>query len=260
MNNMKILLLTASLLSSPVFGQKIPAPTENGALNTSTASVFINALGKPVICPESSPQSCTRNPTIGELHNDGAMSIFRTRADIKAYKVKYPTLTFDQLTMGQVRYISSAKALGLNAAQAQQTLMQIKEAYLAAGVIDRNGQFKKGLKPASVIEFLQKRGDFSPQFARALNKISDPSFGKAATQDLLKAEKWSGRDKRAAIVAANILKSSEDMWPYDNGASPPNEFPIGLADAIGTLLLIESGPASVIGGYMMSCAAAGSWI
>jgi hypothetical protein len=230
----------------------------------------------PWVCPEAYwGANCGGGGTFGDLHNSALIAVLGSRPP-PSLPVESSQTVASLIAKLQKRSteVPALAAVLQNADEMSELTRQLTERLQAAGLVDGEGRFSRGAfdapnAPLKLVTYLETSGRISRSLGSTLHQLLSKETTVAEFVNALDGGRWSGSDIPAASILSNVALASAKYW--GNGADirkltiagpgpEPANLPTGAWDAIGALLTWESGPGSIVGGYLMSCAAAGSFL
>jgi hypothetical protein len=211
----------------------------------------------PTFCsPEESYVDCLQPVSLGTLHVEALRSVLgpvpppRRRDDGAAMP------SVEAVIARLVPWIEKTPVLRpYSSADDRRLLTQlITQKFQAAGLVDAEGRFSRDALNNSTraLGYLQRIGTVSPALASTLQSLSSRHAHPQEYRRVLERTPWIGKDRLAAAIVIDVVTASARYFPPRQfaGVAPGP----GFWDAVGALLLFETGPGSIVGGYLMSAA------
>lgn len=286
------------LIASPIHAQTEQRPTAGppaiqvpSPAQPSLRIVLFNK--KPWICPLLYwGADCSGALTLGALHNAALAATVGAQAPTtRRVRGEEPTVARVVARLEKWTPAGPLAATIRNAEEMSKLTHQLTEQLQAARMVDREGRFVRDAfgDPSKLLTYLETSGRMSPALGSTVRQALSKNMTFAEFAKALDQGRWSGSDVLAASIMSDMTLASAKYWgrgtdpanmklvgqgreappqPLRRGRGPLGPLPdlpaqvphVGFWDLVGGLLLSETGPGSIIGGYLMSCAAAGEWL
>lgn len=216
--------------------------------------IVINTKG-PILCTFTSYVDCPDDKTLGELHNDLLGSTFGPAPDASRHSTARASSVTDLMSrFSEPQSSNLRRAMPfdvLSVTERRRLTRVITERFSAAGLSDQSGRFRRESfeDPTTAIRQLERRRTISAEFAAVLRQLHARRAPLSDFQSAFRDARWRGGDRLAGAVLVDVMTASASYWGETSTARHT-----ALWDALGSLLLIETGPGSIIGGVVMSAA------
>jgi hypothetical protein len=210
----------------------------------------------PTVCfPAGTYLDCSRSVVLGDLHNQALRAVLGTVPPRQNQNTASQMPTVQQLINRLVPWLKKTPALWWYHREDDRKILaeQITRTFRAAGFVTEDGRFiRQAFKdPRGALRYLEKNGTISPKLSETIFRLYASNAPLREYRVALNPDQWEGQDIIAAAIFDNVITSSTTYFGLTTYPGP------SFWDALGALLLFETGPGAIAGGYVMSVASCG---
>lgn len=207
----------------------------------------------PTVCfPAGSYLDCSRSVVLGDLHNQALRAVLGTVPPRQNQNTASQMPTVQQLVNRLVPWLKKTPALWWYHREDDRKILveQITRTFRAAGLVAEDGRFIRQAfeDPRKALRYLGKNGTISLKLSETLYRLYVSNAPLREYRAALNPDQWEGQDIIAVAIFDNVITSSTTYFGLTTYPGP------SFWDALGALLLFETGPGSILGGYLMSVA------